>query len=142
MRWKSHVRFGGRAAETHQPKDWQGAAVRPLHRAPDRRGQALPVRDQGRLLQTDRRLFDRRSHDRAAGRHGVAQRRRASRAGGDRGALNVLNRRRWHTRAELRLAIVTWIEKTYHRRRRQAALGRWTPIEFEAVMATPASQAA
>jgi transposase InsO family protein len=39
MRWKSHVRFGGRAAETHQPKGWQGAAVRPLHRAPDRRGQ-------------------------------------------------------------------------------------------------------
>ena len=26
-----HVRFGGRAAETHQPQDWQGAAVRPLH---------------------------------------------------------------------------------------------------------------
>ena len=26
-----HVRFGGRAAETHQPQDWQGAAARPLH---------------------------------------------------------------------------------------------------------------
>ena len=26
---------------------------------------------------------------------------------------NVLNRRRWTTRLELRLAIVTWIEKTY-----------------------------
>ena len=36
MRWKSHVRFGGRAGETHQPKDWQGAPVRPLHRALDR----------------------------------------------------------------------------------------------------------
>ena len=24
-----HVRFGGRAAETHQPQDWQGAAARP-----------------------------------------------------------------------------------------------------------------
>jgi putative transposase len=44
---------------------------------------------------------------------------------------NVLNRRRWQTRAELRLAIVVWIEKTYHRRRRQDALGRMTPIEFE-----------
>ena len=44
---------------------------------------------------------------------------------------NVLNRRRWTTRAELRLAIVTWIETTYHRRRRQEALGRLTPIEFE-----------
>jgi len=44
---------------------------------------------------------------------------------------NVLNRRRWATRAELRLAIVTWIETTYHRRRRQDTLGRLTPIEFE-----------
>jgi putative transposase len=44
---------------------------------------------------------------------------------------NVLDRQRWSTRDELRLAIVTWIEKTYHRRRRQRALGRLTPIEFE-----------
>ncbi len=44
---------------------------------------------------------------------------------------NVLNRRRWQTREELRLAIITWIEKTYHRRRRQDRLGRLTPIEFE-----------
>jgi transposase InsO family protein len=44
---------------------------------------------------------------------------------------NVLNRRRWATRAELRLAIVVWIERTYHRRRRQDTLGRLTPIEFE-----------
>jgi putative transposase len=55
---------------------------------------------------------------------------------------NVLDRRRWDTRAELRIAIVTWIERTYHRRRRQAALGRLTPVEFEAIMTTPASQAA
>ena len=44
---------------------------------------------------------------------------------------NVLIRQRWQTRAELRLAIVVWIEKTYHRRRRQDAVGRMTPIEFE-----------
>ena len=44
---------------------------------------------------------------------------------------NVLDRQRWATREELRLAIVTWIEKTYHRRRRQRALGRLTPIKFE-----------
>jgi transposase InsO family protein len=44
---------------------------------------------------------------------------------------NVLNRRRWATRQDLRLAIITWIEKTYHRRRRQDTLGRLTPIEFE-----------
>jgi len=26
---------------------------------------------------------------------------------------------------------VTWIERTYHRRRRQDCLGRLTPIEYE-----------
>jgi transposase InsO family protein len=46
---------------------------------------------------------------------------------------NVLDRRRWSIRQELRLAIVTWIEKTYHRRRRQRTLGRLTPIEFETI---------
>ena len=49
---------------------------------------------------------------------------------------NVLNRRRWTTRDQLRLAIVTWIERTYHRRRRQDALGRLTPIEFETLLNT------
>jgi putative transposase len=44
---------------------------------------------------------------------------------------NVLNRQRWRTREELGLAIIVWIEKTYHRRRRQDTLGRRTPIEFE-----------
>jgi RNA-directed DNA polymerase len=34
LRWKPHVRFGGRAAETHSAKAERGAAVRPLHRAP------------------------------------------------------------------------------------------------------------
>ncbi len=46
---------------------------------------------------------------------------------------NVLDRQRWRTREELRLAIVTWIERTYHRRRRQRALGKLTPIEFETI---------
>lgn len=55
---------------------------------------------------------------------------------------NVLNRRPWRTREELRIAIVTWIERTYHRRRRQAALGRLTPIEYEAIMTPTATQAA
>ena len=32
MQWKLHVRFGGRAGETHQPKSRKGAPVRPLHR--------------------------------------------------------------------------------------------------------------
>lgn len=55
---------------------------------------------------------------------------------------NVLDRRRGDTREQLRIAIVTWIERTYHRRRRQATLGRLTPVENEAIMITPASQAA
>jgi len=55
---------------------------------------------------------------------------------------NVLNRRSWVTQEELRIAIVTWIERTYHRRRRQARLGRLTPVEFEAIMNTPAALAA
>jgi putative transposase len=55
---------------------------------------------------------------------------------------NVLDRRGWNTREELRIAIVTWIERTYHRRRRQAALGRLTPIEYELIMTTTATQAA
>lgn len=49
---------------------------------------------------------------------------------------NVLDRRAWTTREQLRIAIVTWIERTYHRRRRQARLGRLTPIEFETIMNT------
>ena len=55
---------------------------------------------------------------------------------------NVLNQRRWDTREELRIEIVTWIERTYHRRRRQDRLGRLTPIEYETTMTTPADQAA
>jgi transposase InsO family protein len=55
---------------------------------------------------------------------------------------NVLDRRRWTARDELRIAIVTWIERTYHRRRRQAALGRLTPIEYETTMTPQATLAA
>ncbi len=47
---------------------------------------------------------------------------------------NVLDRQSWRTRLELRLAIVSWIEGTYHRKRRQRGLGRLTPIECEMVM--------
>jgi transposase InsO family protein len=48
---------------------------------------------------------------------------------------NVLNTRRWETREDLRLAIVTWIETKYNRRRRQRALGKLTPVEFEMIYA-------
>ena len=53
---------------------------------------------------------------------------------------NVLHPQFWATREEQRIAIVTWIERTYHRR--QASLGKLTPIEFETIMTTPANQAA
>ena len=46
---------------------------------------------------------------------------------------NVLNTRRWDSRADLRLAIVTWIETKYNRRRRQRRLGKLTPVEFEMI---------
>jgi putative transposase len=60
---------------------------------------------------------------------------------------NVLNRRRhWRTRNELAYEIVVWIEHTYNRRRRQRALGRLTPVEFELAFTpdptTPAAHAA
>ncbi|MFI6244474.1 IS3 family transposase [Micromonospora sp. NPDC050795] len=53
----------------------------------------------------------------------------------------VLDRRTWTTRQQLRTAIMTWIERTYHRRRRQRSLSRLTPIEYETIMTPPASQA-
>ncbi|WNB88428.1 IS3 family transposase [Glutamicibacter protophormiae] len=55
---------------------------------------------------------------------------------------NVLDRKRWRTREDLRIAIITWIERTYHRRRRQARLGRLTPIEYETIMNPAVSLAA
>ncbi len=49
---------------------------------------------------------------------------------------NVLNRRRWSSRDELRHAIVFWIERKYHRRRQQDSLGRLTLVKFEALLQT------
>jgi putative transposase len=55
---------------------------------------------------------------------------------------NVLDRQVWATREELRIAIISWIERTYHRRRRQDRLHGLTPIDHEMIMTTPAAQAA
>ncbi len=45
---------------------------------------------------------------------------------------NVFDRRRrWRTRAELAYETIVWIERTYNRRRRQRALGKLTPVEYE-----------
>ena len=54
---------------------------------------------------------------------------------------NVLDRRRWRTRSELEYAIVYWIEHTYNRRRRQRALGKLTPVEYELAFTNPAQAA-
>ena len=55
---------------------------------------------------------------------------------------NVLDRRRWRTRAELHDAVVFWIEHTYNRRRRQRALGKLTPVEYELAFTTQDATAA
>lgn len=55
---------------------------------------------------------------------------------------NVLNQQRWATRQELRLAIVVWIERKYHRQRAQDTLGGLTPIEFEEKLTQSRSLAA
>jgi putative transposase len=55
---------------------------------------------------------------------------------------NVLDRRNWATRDDLRIEIITWIERTYHQRRRQARLGRLTPIEYETIMTPQTAPAA
>ncbi|WP_432164670.1 IS3 family transposase [Streptomyces sp. bgisy031] len=106
----------------------------------------------GCILHSDRgSQFRSRNFVRALDRHQVVGSIGRVGAAGDNAAMesffsllqkNVLDRRTWASRQELRIAIVTWIERTYHRRRRQTALGRLTPVEYEAVMTTPALQAA
>jgi putative transposase len=122
-------------------------AVAALTNATARRGQVA-----GCILHTDRgSQFRSRAFQRALTRHGMLGSMGQAGSAADNAAMesffsllqkNVLNRHRWTTRDELRIAIVTWIERTYHRRRRQAALGRLTPIEYEIIMTTPATQAA
>jgi len=122
-------------------------AVAALNNAVARRGDVA-----GCVVHTDRgSQFRSRKFVRALNRHGMVGSMGRVGAAGDNAAMesffallqkNVLNRRAWATREELRIAIVTWIERTYHRRRRQSALGRLTPVEYEAIMTTPATQAA
>ncbi|WP_157502449.1 IS3 family transposase [Leucobacter celer] len=114
-------------------------AVTALNNAVLRRGDV-----RGCVLHTDRgSQFRSRKLQRAFTVHGMAGSMGRVGAAGDNAAMesffsllqkNVLNRKTWGTRDELRLAIVTWIERTYHRRRRQARLGRLTPIEYETIM--------
>lgn len=55
---------------------------------------------------------------------------------------NVLDWKVWASREQLRLAIVSWVERKYHRRRRQRRLGRLTPVEFEVASVGSVSLAA
>ncbi|GAA4680010.1 hypothetical protein GCM10023347_38410 [Streptomyces chumphonensis] len=55
---------------------------------------------------------------------------------------NVLDRQVWATRQELRIAIFTWIERAYHRHRRQKRLSQLPPVEYETIMTPPAALAA
>jgi putative transposase len=122
-------------------------AVAALNHAVARRGDVA-----GCVLHTDRgSQFRSRKFVHALNRHDMVGSMGRVGAAGDNAAMesffsllqkNVLNRRVWNTREELRIAIVTWIERTYHRRRRQATLGRLTPIEYELIMTTTATQAA
>ncbi|GAA1505825.1 hypothetical protein GCM10009788_06890 [Nocardioides humi] len=122
-------------------------AVAALNNAVARRGDIA-----GCVVHTDRgSQFRSRKFVHALNRHCMVGSMGRVGAAGDNAAMesffallqkNVLDRRTWETRDELRIAMVTWIERTYHRRRRQAGLGRLTPIEYEAIMTTPATQAA
>ena len=122
-------------------------AVAALDNAVARRGDVA-----GCILHSDRgSQFRARKLHRALARHEMVGSMGQVGSAGDNAAMesffallqkNVLDRRRWTTRDELRIAIVTWIERTYHRRRRQAALGRLTPIEYEAIMTPTTAQAA
>ncbi len=122
-------------------------AVNALNMAVDRRGDVT-----GCVVHSDRgSQFRSRKFLAALRRHHLRGSMGQVASAGDNAAMesffallqnNVLNRHRWTTRHQLRLAIITWIERTYHRRRRQPRLGRLTPIEYETIMTTPALQAA
>ena len=122
-------------------------AVAAINNAAARRGDVA-----GCILHTDRgSQFRSRKAQRALNRHHMVGSMGRVGAAGDNAAMesffsllqkNVLDRHPWRTREDLRLAIVTWIERTYHRRRRQVSLGRLTPIEYETIMTARTTQAA
>lgn len=114
-------------------------AVRALENAVMQRGNPTNV-----VVHSDRgSQFGSKKFRRVLKRHGLLGSMGRVGAAGDNAAMesffsllqkNVLDRKVWATRRELRLAIVSWIEGKYHRKRRQRGLGRLTPVEFEAIM--------
>jgi transposase InsO family protein len=119
-------------------------AVNALTNAVARRGDVA-----GCILHTDRgSQFRSRRFVHALNRFGMVGSMGRVGAAGDNAAMesffsllqrNVLDRQRWDTREQLRIAIATWIERTYHRRRRQTRLGRLTPVEYETIMTSAAA---
>jgi transposase InsO family protein len=103
--------------------------VMALQAAVARRGQVA-----GCIVHSDRgSQFRSRKFVSTLARHGLVGSMGRVGAAGDNAAMesffallqkNVLDRQVWSTRQELRIAIVTWIERTYHRRRRQRRLAR------------------
>ena len=122
-------------------------AVQALENAVQRRGSVT-----GCIVHSDRgSQFRSRKYLRVLARHGLVGSMGRVGAAGDNAAMesffallqnNVLNRQVWDSREELRTAIVWWIERTYHRRRRQARLGKLTPIDFESKLNQHAAKAA
>ena len=106
----------------------------------------------GCILHSDRgSQFRARKVHRALARHGMVGSMGQVGSAGDNAAMesffallqkNVLDRRSWTARDDLRIEIITWIERTYHRRRRQPRLGRLTPIEYETIMTPQTATAA
>lgn len=91
----------------------------------------------GGVVHTDRgSQFQSRKLVRALSRHAMVGAMGRVGAAGDTSAMefyfslrqkSVLDCRAWATRDDLQIAIATWIERTYHRRRRQDRLGKLPP---------------
>ena len=106
----------------------------------------------GVVVHSDRgSQFRSRKFVRALARHTLLGSMGRAGAAGDNAAMessfallqeNLVDQRSWTTRDELRLAMIHWIERTYHRRRRQSRLGKFTPVEFETIMEDAVSLAA
>lgn len=122
-------------------------AVDAVNNAVARRGDVA-----GCVFHTDRgSQFRARKLVRPLGRHDLFGSMGRVGAAGDNAAMesffalvqkNVLDRRFWQTRDQLQIAIATWIERTYHRRRRQKRLYGLTPVEYEVIMNTDVALAA
>lgn len=130
---------------------WKICSVEALNNAVARRQQAGGDVAAVSCTPTAGRSWRSRKFVHALNRHGMVGSMGRVGAAGDNAAMeswfallqkNVLDRRAWATREELRIAIITWTERTYHRRRRQSGLGRLTPVEYELIITTAATQAA